>query len=80
MPFYFSAMALIQLQFCSQAYMFSMRSIYLLYLILGTPSKKNNRIFHDIVQNSFDTYPPYLIMTYYIYDIVVFFRHLPTFM
>ena len=24
---------------------------------------KKNRIFHDIVQNSFDTYPPYLIMT-----------------
>jgi len=29
---------------------------------LGKPSKKN-RIFHDIVQNSFNTYPPYLIMT-----------------
>ena len=25
--------------------------------------QKKNRIFHDIVQNSFDTYPPYLIMT-----------------
>ena len=31
-------------------------------LHLGKPSKKN-RIFHDIVQNSFDTYPPYLTMT-----------------
>ena len=46
---------------------------------LGKPSKKINRIFHDIVQNSFATYPPYLIMTYYIHDIVIFFRHLPTF-
>ena len=26
--------------------------------------KKINRIFHDIVQNSFATYPPYLIMTH----------------
>ena len=25
--------------------------------------QKKNRIFHDIMQNSFDTYPPYLIMT-----------------
>ena len=25
--------------------------------------KKKNRIFHDIEQNSFATYPPYLIMT-----------------
>jgi len=25
--------------------------------------KKKTRIFHDIVQNSFNTYPPYLIMT-----------------
>ena len=24
---------------------------------------KKTRIFHDIVQNSFDIYPPYLIMT-----------------
>ena len=30
---------------------------------LGKPSKKKNRIFHDIEQNSFATYPPYLIMT-----------------
>ena len=29
----------------------------------GSLQKKINRIFHDIVQNSFDTYPPYLIMT-----------------
>ena len=32
----------------------------------GTPSKRKNRIFHDIGQNSFDTYPPYQIMTNYI--------------
>ena len=30
------------------------------------PSKRKNRIFHDIEQNSFDTYPPYQIMTNYI--------------
>ena len=32
-------------------------------LTKGKPLKKINRIFHDIVQNSFTTYPPYLIMT-----------------
>ena len=25
--------------------------------------RKKNSIFHDMVQNSFDTYPPYLVMT-----------------
>ena len=48
---------------------------YLLVNIRISPKgrrPKKNRIFHDNVQNSFDTYPPYLIMTYYIYDIVVF--------
>ena len=42
----------------------SVLKIYIfLGLPLGKPSKKINRIFHDIVQNSFATYPPYLIMT-----------------
>ena len=32
-------------------------------IFLGKPSKKKNRIFHDIVQNSFDTYPPFCTMS-----------------
>ena len=32
----------------------------------GRPQKEKNRIFHDIEQNLFDTYPPYQIMTNYI--------------
>ena len=41
---------------------------------------KNDRIFQDIEQNSFDTYPPYKIMTNYIKSFKSFLSYLPTFM
>ena len=59
---------------------FQIEGRQLLNGLLSDAIQKKHRIFHDIVQNWFDTYPPYLIMILYIYDIVVFFRHLPTFM
>ena len=43
---------------------YSLQHYCLQHFALGTPSKKKNRIFHDIVQNSFDTYPPYLRGTF----------------
>ena len=47
---------------------------YFSYLFLYGRRPKKPRIFHDITQNS-----PYQIMTWYIYDIALFFRQLPTY-
>ena len=48
--------------------------------LLRDAVQKKNRIFNDIVQNSFDTYPPYQIVTKYIMTYLSSLRYLPTFM